>query len=180
MNCIRMKEGDEYKTAFQTHHGHFEYKVMPYGVTGGPTTFQEVMNDIRNPLLRKCVVVFIDNILIYSKTWEEHLGHFRQVLLILQQHKFHIKLSKCSFAKQELSYLGHVISSAGVATDPKKVQIIRDWPTPSSVKGLRSFLGMAGYYRKFVKNFGLISKPLTTLLKKGVLYVWTEHTEEAF
>lgn len=123
---------------------------------------------------------FIDDILIYSKTFEDHLLHLEQVFLLLQQHHFHIKLTKCSFAKQELSYLGHVISVEGVATDPKKVQIIKDWPTPTSVKEVRSFLVMVGYYRKFVRNFGVISKPLTNLLKKGEQFLWTPTTEEAF
>ena len=147
---IRMKEANQYKTAFQTHHGHFEYKVMPYGVTGGPATFQRVMNWVLAPLLRVCVIVFIDDILIYSKSWEQHLEHVAAVFQLLQEHQFRIKLSKCSFAKQELPYLGHIISAHGVATDPGKIKIVQNWPVPSSVKELRSFLGMAGYYRKFV------------------------------
>lgn len=177
---IRMKESDQCKTAFQTHHGHFEYKVMPYGVTGGPATFQRVMNNILAPLLRICVIVFIDDILIYSKTWEEHIQHVAAVFQILREHQFKVKLSKCFFARQELPYLGHIISAKGVATDPKKVIIVQKWPVPSSVKELRSFLGMAGYYRKFVRNFGIISKPLTNLLRKNVPYVWTSVHDQAF
>ena len=142
-----MQQGEEFKTIFQTHNGHFEYRVMPYGITGGPATFQEVMNVILEPLLRKYVVVFVDDILIYSRTWFEHLEHITAVLQLLQQHHFHVKLSKCSFAKQELCYLGHIISSKGVATDPEKVTIIQNWPSPTNLKDLRSFLGMAGYYR---------------------------------
>ena len=152
---------------------------MPYGVTGGPATFQGIMNYVLAPFLRQ-FVVFIDDVLIYSATWKKHVQHLEAVFQALQKHKLYVKLSKCSFAKQELSYLGHVISSSGVSTDPKKVQIIADWPTPQSVKDLRSFLGMAGYYRKYVKNFGLMSKPLTNLLKKGVIYVWTSETEASF
>jgi len=177
---ILVDPADTFKTAFQTHNGHYEYKVMPYGVTGGPATFQHVMNTVLAPLLRKCVVVFIDDILIYSKTWEDHIQHIREVFLLLQHHQFKVKLSKCSFAQQEVHYLGHVISGAGVATDPSKVRDILNWPTPQSVKDVRAFLGLAGYYRKFVKNFGVISKPLTTLLKKRVLFVWTSVHEEAF
>jgi len=177
---IRMAEGEEYKTAFQTHNGHYEYCVMPYGVTGGPATFQTVMNILLEPLLRKCAVVFIDDILIYSKTWDDHLQHIRAVLTLLQQHKFQVKLSKCSFAKQQLTYLGHIVSSEGVATDPTKIESIKNWPRPANVKDLRSFLGMAGYYRRFVAQFGIISKPLTNLLRKGTLYVWTPETETAF
>lgn len=153
---------------------------MPYGVTGGPTTFQGIMNFVLAPFLRKLVVVFIDDLLIYSATWQEHVQHIEAVFQALQQHQLHVKLSKCSFAKQELSYLGHVISSSGVSTDPKKIQIISDSPTPQCVKDLRSFLGMAGYYRKYVRSFGLLSKPLTNLLKKGVVYVWTSEAEASF
>jgi hypothetical protein len=131
------------------------------------------MNEILAPFLRKFVVVFIDDVLIYSNTWEEHLSHIAQVFQALQQHQFYVKLTKCSFVKQKLHYLGYVISSEGVAIDPGKIKIIADWPPPENVKELRSFLGMASYYRKFVKHFGWISKPLTNLLKKGEQYVWT-------
>lgn len=143
-------------------------------------TFQGIMNSILAPLLRKCVVVFIDDVLIYSSSWEEHLLHIEEVFKLLQQHQLYVKFSKCSFAKQELNYLGHVISSAGVSIDPNKVQIIAEWPAPLLVKELRSFLGMARYYRKYVKNFGIMAKPLTNLLKKGELYVWTSETESSF
>lgn len=177
---IRMAQGEEYKTAFQTHSGHYEYRVMPYGVTGGPATFQAIMNIVLEPLLRKCVVVFIDDILIYISTWEEHLQHIKAVLVILQTHHLHVKLTKCSFAKKELCYLGHIISEQGVATDPSKIEIIKNWPQPQNVKDLRSFLGMVGYYQKFVPNFGLISRPLTELLKKGVMFVWTSLTKNSF
>lgn len=101
-----MKKGEEFKTAFQTHHGHYEYKVMPYGVTGGPGTFQGVMNNILAPFLRKFVVVFIDDILIYSHTWSEHLSHLEQVFSVLLQHKFHVKLAKCKFAKKGIVLSG--------------------------------------------------------------------------
>lgn len=109
---------DQFKTAFQTHSGHYEYKVMPYGLTGATATFQAIMNHILAPLLRKCVVVFIDDILIYSKTQEEHLQHIQMVLDILKEHQFKVRLSKCTFAQQQLKYLGHILSGEGVATDP--------------------------------------------------------------
>jgi hypothetical protein len=173
---IRMAECDEYKTAFQTHHGHFEYKVMPYGVTGGPATFQGVMNSILAPLLRKSVLVFVDDILIYSKTLEDHAQHLQEVLGILLQNDFKVKKSKCTFAKQKIHYLGHVISAEGVTTDTNRIQPILKWQQPQNVKELRSFLGMTGYYRKFIKGYGIISKTLTVLLKKGVPYVLTSAT----
>lgn len=164
---IRMAAGEEYKTAFQTHSGHYEYKVMSFGLTGAPATFLGAMNDTLQPVLRKFVLVFFDDILIYSPDLETHLDHVKQVLQLLKQHKWKIKLSKCSFAQQQLSYLGHIIGVNGVATDPKKVEDVLNWEIPVNVKKLRGFLGLAGYYRKFVRDFGLISKPLTQLLKKG-------------
>ncbi|CAO2144897.1 unnamed protein product [Urochloa humidicola] len=177
---ILMKLQDRYKTAFQTHHGHYEYLVMPYGVTGGPATFQQQMNTLLGPFLRKFVVVFIDDILIYSKTWEEHLQHIESVFSVLQEQQFKVKLPKCAFAQEQLSYLGHVISVQGVSTDPRKVADVQKWPTPQSVKELRGFLGLAGYYRRFVKNFSLISRTLSNLLKKGEIFLWTSTHEEAF
>lgn len=164
---IMVHEDDQYKTAFQTHHGHFEYKVMPYGLTGAPATFQFVMNHILAPLLRKCVVVFIDDILIYSKSFEEHVQHVKMVFQLLQEHHFKVRLSKCTFAQQQLHYLGHVLSAKGVFTDPSKVADVQKWARPTTVKDVRSFLGLAGYYRRFVRNFGVLAKPLTDLLKKG-------------
>jgi hypothetical protein len=177
---ILMAEEDVDKIAFQTHNGHYAYIVMPYGVTGGPATFQHEMNSILAPVLRKFAVVFIDDVLIYSKSFQEHLDHIRQIFQILHQHQFKVKLSKCSFAKSELAYLGHVISAAGVATDPGKVAIVKNWPTPISAKEVRSFLVLAGYYRKYVKGFGSISKPLTNLLKKGIVFLWTSEHESSF
>lgn len=177
---ILVAKGDQYKTAFQTHFGHYEYKVMPYGLTGAPSTFQAIMNHILKPILRKCVVVFIDDILIYSKTYEEHLQHVRMVFELLQEHQFQVRLSKCSFAKHQLNYPEHVLSSKGVATDPSKISIVQNWPVPETVKQLRSFLGVAGYYRRFVRNFGILARPLTDLLKKGQHFVWTTSHEESF
>jgi hypothetical protein len=177
---IRMAPGEEFKTAFQTHHGHFEYKVMSYGVTGGPATFQGVMNDILAPVLRKFVLVFVDDILIYSKTLQEHATHLETVLEILQHHQLKVKKTKCTFAQKELTYLGHRISAAGVSTDSSKLAPILKWKQPTSVKELRSFLGMTGYYRKFIRGYGVISKTLTELLKKGMPYVWNADREAAF
>lgn len=174
---ISVEPADQYKTGFQTHHGHFEYKVMPYGLTGAPTTFQAVMNHVLAPLLIKCVVVFIDDILIYSKSYSEHIKHIHQVFQLLQDSQFKVKLSKCSFAQQHLYYLGHVLSPNGVSTDPSKLTTVANWPSPTNIKELRGFLGLAGYYRRFVKDFGMIARPLNNLLKKGTVFVWTDTTE---
>lgn len=177
---ILVHPDDQFKTAFQTHHGHFEYIVMPYGLTGAPATFQAIMYHILAPLLRKCVVVFIDDIIIYSKTYVVHVHHVKQVFQLLQQHQFKVKLSKCSFAQQQLYYLGHVLSPNGVSTDPSKLAIIQNWPSPTNTKELKRILGLAGYYRRFVRNFGMIAQPLNDLLKKNTLFIWTEATEHAF
>jgi len=167
---ILLKPGEEHKTAFQTHFGHFEFKVLAFGLSGAPATFQGAMNYTLSPLLRKCVLVFFDDILVYSPTWEDHLSNLRQVLELLSRDQWNVKFSKCTFGQQELAYLGHIIGAHGVSTDPDKVAAIVRWPVPSNTKELRSFLGLAGYYRKFVHHFGVISKPLTNLLKKHSIF----------
>jgi len=138
------------------------------------------MNMTLHPLLRKCVIVFFDDILVYSSSLEDHINHLKQVLSLLARDQWQVKLSKYRFAQQSIAYLGHVISSAGVATDPDKLQSIRNWPVPQDLKQLRSFLGLAGYYRKFVRHFAVIARPLTDLLKKGVYFVWTSAHDMAF
>jgi hypothetical protein len=150
-----------FKTAFQTHEGHYEFRVMSFGLTGAPHTFQRAMNATLAPLLRKSVLVFFDDILIYSASYEEHLKHLEQIFQVLEKEKWRVKLSKCTFAKREISYLRYVISAQRVATCPKKIQAVADWPQPQNVKELRSFLGLSRYYRKFVKHYAIIAKPLT-------------------
>ncbi|WVZ67898.1 hypothetical protein U9M48_016915, partial [Paspalum notatum var. saurae] len=180
---VHLHSGEEYKTAFQTHMGHYEFRVMPFGLTGrfrhtgAPGTFQDAMNSTLAPYLRQFVLVFFDDILIYSPSLEDHIIHLRLVFELLAQDSWKIKLSKCEFAQQQIQYLGHVVSAQGVSTDPSKVSAIASWPTPASVKELRSFLGLAGYYRKFVPHFGVIAQPLQALLKKHAVFVWTaDHT----
>ena len=177
---IRMAEGEEHKTAFQTHQGHYEFKVMPYGLTGAPATFQNAMNVILAPLLRKSVLVFIDDILIYSRTLAEHREHLQAVFHLLAQHELKVKRTKCTFSQPQLKYLGHIIPAAGVSTDPKNSEAVRSWPVPTNVKDLRKFLGMIGYYRKFIKDFAVICRVLTDLLKKNELFVWTQNHQLSF
>jgi hypothetical protein len=170
---IRMRSEDEQKTAFKTHHGHFQFRVMPFGLSNAPATFQCVMNSIFAPYLRKFVIVFLDDILVYSASWTEHLHHLRQVLATLQNAQLFAKLSKCEFGKTSIHYLGDI------STDPENTQVMHHWPIPLNQTKLRGFLGLTGYYRKFVRNYGVISKPLTQLLtKKG--FEWTSQAAEAF
>jgi len=172
---IRLQPGEEFKTAFSTHDGHFEFSVVPFGLT-----FQGAMNTTLSPLLRRCVVVFFDDILVYSNSYEEHLQHLRQVLQLLANDKWVVKLKKCQFAKQTIRYLGHILSSRGVQTDPTKIEAVLSWPTPANVRELRGFLGLGGFYRKFVRHFAIIARPLTNLLKKNTLFVWTDEHQQAF
>lgn len=176
---IRMRDGDVYKTAFKTHHGHFEFLVMPFGLCNAPATFQSLMNQVFNQFLRKFILVFFDDILIYSKTFDDHLHHLELTLATLRANQLYAKMSKCQFGQDNIEYLGHVISHEGVATDPTKIQCMIDWPKPTSVKSLRGFLGLTGYYRKFIKDYGFISKPLTDMLKKGG-FIWSSESEVAF
>ena len=159
-----MAEEDVAKTAFRTHQGLFEFLVMPFGLTNVPATFQTLMNLVLQPFLRRFVLVFFDVILIYSLSSAEHLRHVRLILRTLQEHSLYLKKSKCSFGSQSVAYLGHVISSDGVAMDAEKVNAIVSWPVPTSVRAVRGFLGLEGYYRRFIRNYGDITAPLTKLL----------------
>jgi hypothetical protein len=177
---VRIHPEDVQKTAFRTRYGHYEYLVMPFGLTNAPATFMNVMNEVLKPLLDICVIVYIDDILVYSKNVEEHEKHLRQVLEILRKNKLYGKLSKCEFFKEHVEFLGHQISSKGIAVESKKIQAIRDWPKPATLHDLMSFLGLCNYYRRFVKGYSNIATPLTNLLKKDKEFKWTEEADKAF
>ncbi|GKE61755.1 ty3-gypsy retrotransposon protein, partial [Tanacetum coccineum] len=163
---IRVNERDVYKKAFCTHDGHFEFLVMPFGLTNAPSTFQATMNRLFSSYLRKFVIVFFDDILIYSATLTAHLEHLQCVFQCLQDHQFYVKRSKCVFGATTLEYLGHIISGRGVEMDPKKVAAIVNWPVPKTQRQVRGFLGLVGYYRRFIKDYASIAGPLSNLLQK--------------
>jgi hypothetical protein len=174
-----MKESDIPKTAFRTHEGHYEFLVMPFGLCNAPSTFQSLMNHVFRPFLHHFFLVFFDDILIYRKTWKDHLTHVDQVLSLLSQHQLFLKQSKCAFGASEVEYLGHLVGKDGVRVDPKKIEAMQDWPHPKTLKRLHGFLGLTGYYRKFIKNYGKIAAPLTALLKKNS-FTWTPAAAQDF
>jgi hypothetical protein len=168
------------KIAFSTRYGLYEYLVMSFGLTNAPTYFMYLMNSVFMLELAKFVVVFIDDILVYSKNEAEHTKHLHTVLQRLRDHQLYAKLSKCDFWLKEIKFLGHTISQEGVSVDPKKVQEVMDWKPPTTMRQIRSFLGLAGYYRRFIPDFSRIAKPMTQLLKKGVKFEWSQKCEDAF
>ncbi|WVZ57794.1 hypothetical protein U9M48_008136 [Paspalum notatum var. saurae] len=177
---LRSREEDIPKTAFSTRYGLYEYLVMSFGLTNAPAFFMYMMNSVFMNELDKFVVVFIDDILIYSKSEKEHEEHLKIVLTRLREHKLYAKFSKCAFWLKEVSFLGHILSEKGVAVDPSKVKDVLNWKQPETVTEIRSFLGLAGYYRRFIKDFSKTAKPMTSLTKKNAKYLWSSNCEEAF
>ncbi|PKA58643.1 RNA-directed DNA polymerase like [Apostasia shenzhenica] len=177
---LKVKEEDIPKTAFRTRYGHYEYLVMPFGLTNAPAAFMDLMNRVFQPYLDQFVIIFIDDILIYSKNHEEHEQHLHLVLQKLREKQLYAKFSKCEFWLSSVHFLGHVISAEGVSVDPHKISAIVDWPKPTSVSEIRSFLGLVGYYRKFVKSFSQIAMPLSKLTQKAVQFEWDVDCEASF
>jgi len=166
-----MKEADIPKTTFCTHEGHYAFLVMPFGLYNAPSTFQSLVNNIFKPFLHKFVLIFFDDIWIYSKTWESHVDHVDKCLKLLREHQLFLKRSKCAFGASEVEYLGHIVTKDGVRVDPKKVVDMKEWPCPKTLKSLRGFLGLTGYYRKFVKNYGKDASPINSMCTTPVLAV---------
>ena len=177
---LRVQESDVPKTAFRTRYGHYEFLVMPFGLTNAPAAFMDLMNRVFQPYLDRFVIVFIDDILVYSGSSEEHSEHLRIVLQTLRERQLYAKLSKCQFWLDRVAFLGHVISVEGVSVDPQKIEAVVNWKPPKNVSEVRSFLGLAGYYRKFVEGFSKIAAPLTKLTRKDVKYDWVDACQKSF
>ncbi|GJW57127.1 putative reverse transcriptase domain-containing protein, partial [Tanacetum coccineum] len=177
---LRVREEDIPKTAFRTRYGHYEFQVMPFGLTNAPAVFMDLMNRVCKPYLDKFVIVFIDDILIYSKNKKEHEEHLKQILELLKKEELYAKFSKCKFWIPKVQFLGHVIDSEGIHVDPAKIESIKDWTSPKSPTEIRQFLGLAGYYRRFIEGFSKIAKPMTKLTQKKVKFEWGDKQEAAF
>ncbi|GJY08973.1 putative nucleotidyltransferase, ribonuclease H [Tanacetum coccineum] len=177
---LRVHEDDIPKTAFRTRYGHFEFTVMPFGLTNAPAIFMDLMNRVCRPYLDTFVIVFIDDILVYSRTQEEHVEHLRLVLELLKKEKLYAKFSKCEFWLREVQFLRHVINGNGIHVNPSKIEAVKNWKAPRTLTEVRSFLGLAGYYRRFIENFSKIAKSLTILTQKSKTFEWGEEHELAF
>nr|KAJ0192365.1 hypothetical protein LSAT_V11C800454700 [Lactuca sativa] len=177
---LKVREEDVSKTAFRTRYGHYEFLVMPFGLTNAPAAFMDLMNQVCKPYLDKFVIVFIDDILIYSKSKADHEQHLRLTLSLLRNEKLFAKFSKCEFWLREVQFLGHVVNEQGIKVDPAKIEAIEKWEPPRTPLEVRSFLGLAGYYRRFIQDFSRIAAPLTTLTRKNVKFEWKPEQDNAF
>ncbi|CAN1260507.1 Transposon Ty3-I Gag-Pol polyprotein [Linum perenne] len=177
---VRIAKGDEPKTACVTRYGSYEFNVMPFGLTNAPATFCTLMNQVFEEFLDEFVVVYLDDIVIYSKTLEDHVTHLRKVFNALRENKLYVKKEKCEFAAKEVPFLGHIIGGGVLKMDGSKIKAIQDWEPPTKVPELRSFLGLTNYYRRFIKGYSTITTPLTDLLKKNKVWEWSEQCQEAF
>jgi hypothetical protein len=177
---LKIRECDIPKTAFVLRYGLYEYTVMSFGLTNAPAYFMYLMNKVFTEYLDKFVVVFIDDIMVYSRSKEEHLEHLCLVPQKLREHRLYAKLSKYEFWLKQVAFLGHIISMGGISVDPSKVQDVLSWNAPTSVGEIQSFLGLAGYYRRFIEGFSKISKPMTKLLEKDKKFKWTSACEASF
>ena len=160
--------------------GQYQWRVLPFGLTNAPATFQATMNAIFRPLIGKCVLVYLDDILVYSKTPEEHAQHLQQVLQVLAENKLYAKLAKCRINMPNTAFLGHIVGKDNIQPDPAKISIVADWPTPTNISELRSFLGLTNYFRRFVQGYSKIAAPLFQLLSTKAQWNWTATCTEAF
>jgi len=177
---VKIADQDVHKTAFQCRYGHYEYLVMPFGLCNAPATFQGLMNKVMEPLIDKCVSPYMDDLLVYSPNIDQHVKDLRQVLELLRKNKLYANPSKCVFAKDSVEYLGHVVTDKGISVDPAKIRKIQEWPIPQSTSQVRSFLGLAGFYQKFVEGFSRIAAPLYDVTGSQAKFEWGEPQQKAF
>ncbi|WZZ15542.1 hypothetical protein YC2023_108631 [Brassica napus] len=177
---IPIEPNDIRKTAFRTRYGHYEFVVMPFGLTNAPAAFMKMMNSVFWDFLDESMIIFVDDILIYSKDEESHRKHLRAVLERLREHKLFAKLSKCCFWQKSIGFLGHIVSDQGVSVDSEKIRAIKDWPRPRSATEVRSFLGLAAYYRKFLKGIASLAQPMTRLTGKDIKFIWSDECTRCF
>lgn len=179
-HLIRIKEGEEWKTAFRTRYGHYEYTVMPFGLTNAPATFQELINNVLRPYLDITVIAYLDDILIYSENEEQHTGHVLEVLQALDEYSLRLKLKKCEFHKTKVNFLGYVVGTHGVQMSEEKIEVIKNWPTPTTVTEIQSFLGFVNFNREFIKDYSKIAIPMTRLTRKDTPWNWDNKADNAF
>ena len=179
-NQIRIQNEDIEKTAINTPYGHYEFRVMGFGLTNAQATFQTLMNSILRTYLRDFVVVFLDDILIFSRTWSDHLDHVRAVLETFRENKLFCKRSKCEFGVRDVLFQGHRIDGMHISPDPKKLQAVAEWPTPTSITEVRQFLGFTYYFRRFVDHYSSIAKPLEEITGKNAQFSWNSNRQDAF
>ncbi|KAI3368526.1 hypothetical protein L3Q82_025538 [Scortum barcoo] len=179
-HLVRIREGDEWKTAFNTPLGHFEYQVMPFGLTNAPAVFQAMINDVLRDMLNRFIFVYLDDILIFSRSLPEHTQHVRQVLQRLLENQLFVKAEKCEFHVSKVSFLGFIIAPGQLHPDPSKIKAVENWPTPSTRKKLQQFLGFANFYRRFIRNYSKVAAPLTCLTSTTKPFLWTPEAERAF
>ncbi len=179
-HLVRIREGDEWKTAFNTPRGHFEYCVLPFGLSNAPAVFQALVNDVLRDMLDQFIYVYLDDILIFSHSLQEHVQHVRRVLQRLLENGLYVKAEKCAFHAQSVPFLGYIVSVEGMRMDPDKSQAVVDWPTPESRKALLRFLGFANFYRRFIRNFSQLAAPLTALTSTKIPFRWSSAAEAAF
>ncbi|CAA0810895.1 Uncharacterized mitochondrial protein AtMg00860, partial [Striga hermonthica] len=177
---LKIKDSDVAKTAFRTRYGHYEFVVMPFGLTNAPAVFMDLMNRVFHPFLDQFVIVFIDDILVYSRSAAQHEEHLRIVLETLRRERLYAKFSKCEFWLDRVAFVGHIVMAEGIEVDPTKIEAVRNWSAPRSVTEIRSFLGLAGYYRRFIEGFSKIALPLTRLTRKGAKFEWSRRCESSF
>jgi hypothetical protein len=177
---VRIKDEDIKNTIFRIRYGHYEFTVVPFGLSNEPVVSMCLMNGVFRDYLDKFVIVFLDDILVYSKSEEEHEQHLRMVLQVLRENQLYAKLSKCSFYQKQIHYLGHIISKDGIDVDLEKIEAIKEWLVPNNVTKVRSFMGLVGDYKRFIARFSRIAHPITSLQRKGKKFQWTKECEKIF